>query len=456
MGFGSCYNEEYMKRSIVVLGIILFLGFLIRLLALSQSLWLDEGVTARVVREYGFLEIIPKFSLFDFHPPLYYFFMKFWTSLFGFSEVSLRMPSILFSLITAYALYIIASKQGKEKYGLLASLFFLFNPLILYYSQEARMYMMAVMWVTLWFLAFQNNKEGSLLANLCAFFAISTFYGTTLFFIFLFFFQSKQIKRNSFMYGVIGALILHAPLLFFQLFNARVVVSLVPHWSTVLGTASFKNLYLIFIKFSSGRVSFEPKIIYLILSFIWGMFVWTVAVVGMKQSKHRMYGIAVIGTIVVACIFSFFTPLLQYFRFLFLIPFLSLLLVFGSERIKGARTVLVAGFVLWSFLYLFFPQFHREDWKSLSVLVPQSGSVVGIVSSLDALRYYVPQASIIEARNFNCHMLSQKKLTLVPYTFEVYGILPEQVEKQISLCGYRKEQEIQKRGVSGIIFSRLE
>ena len=107
--------------------ILVFLfAFLIRLIALDQSLWLDEATTAKVIQNYNYSEIITKFSPLDFHPPLYYLFMKFWTNIFGYSEISLRIPSVLFSLMTGYVVYLIG--------GIWSAIFFLFNPLIVYYS----------------------------------------------------------------------------------------------------------------------------------------------------------------------------------------------------------------------------------------------------------------------------------------------------------------------------------
>src|SRR3989339_1204426 len=88
---------------------IFLFAFLVRLIALNQSLWLDEAVTAKVVMNYGFTEIVSKFSPTDFHPPLYYLFMKLWTNVFGYSEIALRMPSVLFSLMTGYVIYKIAT-----------------------------------------------------------------------------------------------------------------------------------------------------------------------------------------------------------------------------------------------------------------------------------------------------------------------------------------------------------
>src|SRR3989344_9240339 len=120
--------------------IILFLAFLVRLIALNQSLWLDEAVTANIVSNFSYSEILNKFSPFDFHPPLFYFVEKQWTNIFGYSEIALRFPSIIFSLLTGWIIYLIGRRlegwkvgrlEGKN-IGLWAAALFLFNPLIIY------------------------------------------------------------------------------------------------------------------------------------------------------------------------------------------------------------------------------------------------------------------------------------------------------------------------------------
>jgi len=103
-----------MRKKLVILFIV---SFLIRLIALNQSLWLDEATTAKVVSQFSFFNIIFKFSPFDFHPPLYYLFMKIWVSLFGLSEVSLRFPSIIFSLLTGLLIYKIGQLIEDKKAG---------------------------------------------------------------------------------------------------------------------------------------------------------------------------------------------------------------------------------------------------------------------------------------------------------------------------------------------------
>ena len=143
--------------------ILLFLfSFLLRLISSNQSLWLDEGVTARVVKTFDFLSIVKKFSPFDFHPPLYYLFLKFWTDIFGYSEISLRFPSIIFSILSGCVVYKIGSLLKNKKLGFWTTVFFLFNPLIIYYSQEARMYMMVNFFVIVsfyFFIKLQKNLQ---------------------------------------------------------------------------------------------------------------------------------------------------------------------------------------------------------------------------------------------------------------------------------------------------------
>ena len=127
---------------------IFLIAFLLRLIAINQSLWLDEATTARVVQTHNFTEIITKFSVTDFHPPLYYLFMKMWTNIFGYSEINLRIPSVLFSMLTGYFVFKIAKLLNGYIVGILAAAFFLFNPLIIYYSQEARMYILTTFLLT--------------------------------------------------------------------------------------------------------------------------------------------------------------------------------------------------------------------------------------------------------------------------------------------------------------------
>ncbi len=132
------------------LGIILFLSLFLRLIGLNQSLWLDEAISANVAKNYSILEIPNNFSKSDFHPPLYYMMLSAWTDIAGESEISLRMPSVIFSMVTIYVVYLMGGVGAAALVG--------FNPLLVYYSQEARMYSMVTMLLILGIYFWQKRK----------------------------------------------------------------------------------------------------------------------------------------------------------------------------------------------------------------------------------------------------------------------------------------------------------
>lgn len=418
------------------------LAFLIRLIALNQSLWLDEGTTAKIVMHYDYLGIVTKFLPQDFHPPLYYMFMKLWSGVFGNSEVALRMPSIIFSLITGYFVYRIAKLLNGYIAGVWAAAFFLFNPLIVYYSQEARMYSMATMFLTIALFFFVGGRSGrdptsaqrlkvstsgretsdriykKILLGLFLSLSLLTFYGSIFFIvvILIYLLYKKQFKL-FFVSGVmlgITCLIL-SPLLYAQLANARQTLKIVSNWSLVLGKANIKNLILIPIKFTSGRISFEPKKIYYLVAGGWLLIVGCFYVRGSLKNKLLLF--LVKFPLFLGFLISFFAPMLQYFRFLYLIVPMSILLSFGGNK-NWQRYLLLSGFLIFTFAYLLNPAFHREDWKNLSKSIPAKSVVYAIPSSMDAFKYY-SKAKIVDLRllrNLNTN------LTVISYTSEIYGL----------------------------------
>jgi len=291
--------------------ILLFLfSFLLRLISSNQSLWLDEGVTAKVVRQFNFFSIIKEFLPYDFHPPFYYFLIKFWTDIFGYSEISLRFPSIIFSILSGFVVYKIGSLLKNKKLGFWATVFFLFNPLIVYYSQEARMYMMVNFFVIVSFYFFiklqknlqtQNSKlktqnlvfeNNFLLMNFFLILSFFTFYGSIFFMLaILFYFLFKKQYPYLILttcYLILSFLII-SPLLYQQWVNSKISLAEVKNWSLVLGKANIKNLLLIPIKFSIGRVSFYPKIFYWLIAFSFSFFVFYVLFKNLKSKIFFFY-----------------------------------------------------------------------------------------------------------------------------------------------------------------------
>lgn len=123
---------------------------------LTQSLWRDEAFSALLsIKNLG--QII-SITASDFSPPFYYLFLHFWIKLFGLGEVALRVPSVLFLLLTAWVTYLLGKRLFSGKVGVLAFFLVLLNPFLFYYAFEARMYTLLSLFSVLsfYFLIMEN------------------------------------------------------------------------------------------------------------------------------------------------------------------------------------------------------------------------------------------------------------------------------------------------------------
>jgi hypothetical protein len=92
---------------------------------------------------------------------------------------------------------------------------------------------------------------------------------------------------------------------------------------------------------------------------------------------------------------------------------------FRSDTFINRVGFLAGGFLLLSLVYLFAPQFHREDWKSLAKNLPKGAVVYMIQSSSDALKYYRKDVKI---KDLISKEPSEREVLIVPYTSEIYGL----------------------------------
>lgn len=165
--------NNFAQRSLL-LGILL-LAFGLRVYAIdASSLWSDEGNTwALLARSF---EQIAVDAAADIHPPGYYWLLKIWSSFVGRSAAALR----LFSAFAGTLLVLFVYRMGRfivQKflcwdshfffYGFFAALLVALNPFQIYYSQEARMYMLLALAGTMLMLAFlQIINDGHIGAGL--------------------------------------------------------------------------------------------------------------------------------------------------------------------------------------------------------------------------------------------------------------------------------------------------
>lgn len=155
------------NRAVFFLIFIVVLGFSLRLYDLSEeSLWTDEMVSLRHIRQNDFKSLIISVQEGELTPPLYYIFLKYWVNVFGESEFSLRFPSLLFDFFSIVILYLLGTRLFNRKIGLISSFLLATTMLQVVYAQEARHYScfgFLALFSTLLLLKFCTEKRSSTL-----------------------------------------------------------------------------------------------------------------------------------------------------------------------------------------------------------------------------------------------------------------------------------------------------
>lgn len=374
-----------------VLSLVALLGIVLRVINLGQSLWLDEATSIRIAREFSFQQIVAAFSPGDFHPPLYYFLLKIWISIFGASEVVARSLSVLLGSATIPLVFLIGRKLLSKDAGLAAALFFATAPLHIYYSQEARMYAAATFFATLfaWFFL-KSLEEKKFFAWLGLFisgvflaythYLAITIFGVALVYLLL---QQKQLKENlcfwlSLFILIPVAFLPWTPIFLKQIQNAALAKISTPLWWEVLGRTNLKQLALVPVKFLVGRISSYNKILYtffvlppLVLS---AFLLWRTIL----NKKSLFLWLWLLIPLAFSALFGWISSGFSYFRLLFILPAFYLLITVGIFSFKSQKTqgILVGVFVLMNLvlasIYLFNPRFHRENWRSAAQFIEEN------------------------------------------------------------------------------------
>ncbi len=155
------------RRLPLALGAVVALAALIRFATLDvQSFWQDEAVTVGLVR-LGFGDMLRAIPDSESTPPLYYALAWVWSRVFGDGEVGLRALSALLGTLTVPVVYAIATRLVTSRAGLVAAVLAAVNPLLVWYSQEARAYALLVLLCALsilFFLEVRAQPSGQRLA----------------------------------------------------------------------------------------------------------------------------------------------------------------------------------------------------------------------------------------------------------------------------------------------------
>ena len=383
--------------------IILLIALILRLVLINQSLWLDESIEALALM--GRMGPLLQYALADFQPPLYHFIGYFFTQLFGYSEIALRLPSLLSGLFTVYFVIKLGELLGGKKLGIVAGLLAATNPLLIYYSQEGRTYAMTAFFVTASFYYFiKLLKEKSTLSTTIYYLLSTTaFLWTSYLSWFVLLSQGIYVlwKKRSDLLGVQAlsalTLIFWLPSLISSLGIGHSTLLTAPEWGRVVGGLSWKSLPLTWVKFVLGRISFDNKLLYAVLVGCLGLtHLFVLRLVHFK--RYPLLLTWLILPVLLGLFVSIFLPVYAYFRVLFVLPAYLLLLALALVRQSQKYTLAVVIFQLAALGYFWiFPRFHREDWRALVRDLPASAVLAMPSRAQDApLRYYGITTPIIE------------------------------------------------------------
>jgi uncharacterized membrane protein len=397
-------------RNDKVLIVILLSGLILRLVSLTQSLWLDEAIGAIAVHDYSYTGIVTDFIKGDTHPPLYYLTLKLWTDIFGYSEFAMRSLSVMFGVATVYVVYFIAkylnhelgiTNQAKKTitFPIIATLLFATAPLHVYYSQEVRMYAMNTLLVSLVVLYYLKKdwwkySIAVLILGMTDYLPLLILPAIWLY---------SLIQKNDLNWWK-TFVICHLPLAIFlilwfptfviQSIGSREALQLFPGWGQLIGKAGIKELSLVWIKFLIGRITFENKLVYVFIVSLSSIIVAVPLFKCIKQFNGlKLLWFWLIIPIALTFIGAIFVPGFSYFRMIIVLPAFYLLIAYGlvktgesivmpglTRYLPFSRTNEAGGFrtgvrndvltivivilnLSFSLFYLFNPTFHREDWK---------------------------------------------------------------------------------------------
>jgi uncharacterized membrane protein len=121
----------------VLLGITL--GALALRLAVPRGIWLDEAISIHQAH-LSFHDLFENLQYGDRHPPLHHVVLWLTVKAFGDGEMAVRIPSIVAGTLAIPALYLLGRELYDRRTGLVAAAFGAASPLLIWYSQEARMY----------------------------------------------------------------------------------------------------------------------------------------------------------------------------------------------------------------------------------------------------------------------------------------------------------------------------
>ena len=266
-----------MNFTILVALIITVLGLYFRILPYDniQGLWNDEYVGWYISQQPLVLPFI-KGILAQCHMPLYYIFLKIYTSIFGNSDVVLRLSSFITGFLSIIVMFFVGNQKNRIL-GYLCALFTAISGFLVYYSYEVRPYSLIFLLsalsllYTIKLLEDDNKKNLSLYITfnilILLTHTLGFIYVLTNMFIVAYYLKDKNLKYTRNIFFSIGLLFLLLTPVFIKIFTT---VSFSQWW----GVSSLSKLAFMFTDiYSNYLVNFINAPANFFSAIGWGFFI---------------------------------------------------------------------------------------------------------------------------------------------------------------------------------------
>lgn len=140
-------NQRWSRYYLSVLIVIILSVFLRFFMLSNQSLWYDEGlslINSDVSTLQESITTVRYIGNSDRFQPLYFIVLFLWRQVFGESEFALRSLSAILGIGSTIVIFFTALRIYGKKHALWSLLILTFSSFCVYYSQEARIYALAM------------------------------------------------------------------------------------------------------------------------------------------------------------------------------------------------------------------------------------------------------------------------------------------------------------------------
>jgi 4-amino-4-deoxy-L-arabinose transferase-like glycosyltransferase len=371
----------------------------------------DEIVTASRVLRDGFWHAMDAVGFSESAPPLYYALAWVWTQITGTGEFGLRSLSAVAGVATVPVAYLLGGELAGRRAGILAAALVAVNPMLLWYSQEARGYALLVFLTALAALYFVRALDRGAGADLRRWGAVSALALATHYFaVFPIALEALWLLRRRGRPALAGVWIvaamglLLAPLAIHQMSLG--------HAEWIGGRSFLSRLWEVPVTFAvgeTGDIIAQPDTalpaLLPLLSIIAALVM--LALRGNRRERRgggRMLAIGA-ATIAVPLAMALVVPDKDYFFARNLLPALVPLLVAVAvgltlREARRAGAVLAATLVAYSLGFCLLaslsPRFQRPDWEAVAAQIGEPDAPRAVVSwtlGHAALRYYLSTGS---------------------------------------------------------------